>query len=70
MTDLYEAADTGDLRRVRLLLEQEADKNQIGGKWDETALSASSKGGHLAVVQYLVIIQVGLRSSGLLSEAV
>ena len=54
MTDLYDAALAGDLERVTLLVEQGVDKNQVGGMFDDTALSAAAKNNHFAVVQYLV----------------
>ena len=54
MEDLYNAALAGDLERVTLLLEHGADKNQTGGIFGETALSAAADNNHLTVVQYLV----------------
>ena len=52
MTDLYDAAEAGDLARVCVLVEQGADKNKeynLG-----TPLHIASARGHLTVVQYLV----------------
>ena len=57
MTDLYDAAEAGDLERVTLLVEQGVDKNQICGQTGhigDSALSAAARHGHLSVVQYLV----------------
>ena len=54
MTELYDAAEVGDLERVTLLVEQGVDKNQVGGDYGDTALSAAAVNNHLAVVQYLV----------------
>ena len=54
MADLYDAAEAGELEQVTLLVEQGVDKNQIGGKYGDTALSAAAKNNHFAVVQYLV----------------
>ena len=54
MTDLCDAALAGDLEHVTLLIEQGTDKNQIGGYFGDTALSAAAKNNHLSVVQYLV----------------
>ena len=54
MTDLYDAAEDGDLERVTLLVEQGVDKNQVGGEYGTTALSAAAGNNHLAVVQFLV----------------
>ena len=54
--DLYNAARNGNLARVTLLVEQGADKNQVGGDtlWMETVLSTAAHQGHLDVVRYLV----------------
>ena len=52
--ELYDAACAGDLERVTLLVEQGIDKNQIGGKFGNTALSVTAEENHFAVVQYLV----------------
>ena len=54
MANLYDAAEAGELKRVTLLVEQGVDKNQTGGKYGDTALSAAAKNNHFAVVQYLV----------------
>ena len=54
MTDLYDAAEAGDLERVRMLVEQGEDKNQVGGEYGHTALCVSSRNGYLNVVRYLV----------------
>ena len=52
--DLYNAAKDGDLERVRLLLEQGADKDQIFGVYDQTPLFAASGKCHLPIVQLLI----------------
>ena len=53
--ELYDAALVGDLERVTLLVvEQGVDKNQVGGEYGETLLSAAVGNDHFAVVQYLV----------------
>ena len=54
MTDLFDAAEAGNLERVRLLLEQGVDKNQIGGLWKETAIGIAASNGYLDIVQCLV----------------
>ena len=54
MTDLYDAARTGDLKRVTLLVGQGVDKNQVGGPYGQTALGIAAELDHLTVVQYLV----------------
>ena len=54
MTELYTAAEAGDLERVTLLVEKGDDKNQVGGFDKNTTLSAAAEHNHLAVVQYLV----------------
>ena len=54
MTELYTAAEAGDLERVTLLVEKGDDKNQVGGFVKNTTLSAAAEHNHLAVVQYLV----------------
>ena len=54
MTDLYDAAIDGDLERVMLLVEKGVNKNQAGGDWEETALSAAAGRGHLDILRYLV----------------
>ena len=54
MTELYDAAEIGDLERLALFVEQGIDKNQSGGWMGRTALSAAACDNHLAVVQYLV----------------
>ena len=43
MTDLYNAAKSGNLGRVILLVEEGVDKNQIGGEHSNTALSAAAE---------------------------
>ena len=54
MTELFAAAKIGNLKQMMLLLEQGADKNQIGGYWNETALSVVSHYGHFDIVRHLV----------------
>ena len=54
LQDLHDAAKAGNLERVILLVEQGADKNQVGGKFGDTALSAAAENNCLAVVRYLV----------------
>ena len=54
MTELYDAAKNGNLDRVKLLVEQGMDKNQVGGHWEAPALLIAASKGHLSVVQYLV----------------
>ena len=54
MSDLYDAAKSGDLERVTVLVEQGIDKNRVGGPFIETALCVAAKNNHFAVVQYLV----------------
>jgi ankyrin repeat protein len=54
MTDLYDAANDGDLERVTLLVEHGVDKNLVGGLYDQTSLSIATSNNHFAVVQYLV----------------
>ena len=44
----------GDLERVKLLVEQGVDKNQVGGEYGDTVLCAAAENDHFAVVQYLV----------------
>ena len=39
---------------MTFLVEQGVDKNQVGGQFGDTALSAAAENNHLAVVQYLV----------------
>ena len=51
MEDLYDAALAGDLEQVTLLVEQGVDKNQVGGIWGDTPLSAAVEKNHFAVVQ-------------------
>ena len=53
MTELYSAAETGNLERVMLLVGQGTDINQVGGAYKDTALSAAAFRNHLSVVQYL-----------------
>ena len=52
--DWYDAAKSGNLEQVILLVEQGVDKNQVGGKFGDTASSAAAENNCLAVVQYLV----------------
>ena len=54
MSDLYDAAEAGDLERVQVLVvEQGADKDETAGNgW--TPLYIASRNGHLAVVRCLV----------------
>ena len=55
MSDLYDAARDGDLKRVQVLVvEQGVDKEETGGLYGSTPLYAASRNGHLAVVRYLV----------------
>ena len=54
MTELYYAALAGNLGRVTLLVEQGVDKNQVGGNYGDTALSAAADNNCFAVMQYLV----------------
>ena len=54
MTDLYDAAEQGNLKRVTLLVEQGVDKNQTGGCERETALFIAAWNNYLPVVRYLV----------------
>ena len=54
MTDLYDSASIGNLKRVILLVEQGLDKNQIGRLRKETALCRAAGNNHLVVVRYLV----------------
>ena len=54
MTELYDAAKEGNLERVKLLVEQGMDKNQVGGLFRQTCLSIASQNNHLPLVQYLV----------------
>ena len=54
MTELYDAAAAGVLERVTQLVEQRANKNQIGRDDQRTALCTAAKDNHFAVVQYLV----------------
>ena len=54
MSLLWDAADTGNLEQVTLLVEQGADINQIGGGYEGTALDIAAYKGHLEVVRYLV----------------
>ena len=51
--DMHEAASRNDLERVRMLVEQGADKDKFGGI-GMTPLHWASWKGHLNVVQYLV----------------
>ena len=54
MTDLIDAVGKGDLQQVTLLVGQGADKNQVGGDFEETALSVAADNGHLDIVRFLV----------------
>ena len=54
MSNLYSAAESGNLKRVQELVEQGIDKNEDGGLYRETPLYRASSNGHLAVVRYLV----------------
>ena len=54
MPELYDAAETGNFERVKMLVEQGIDKNQVGKAWGETALAAAATNNHFVVVQYLV----------------
>ena len=51
--DLYDAAEAGDLERVRVLVEQGADIET--GKYGWTPLTIAAATGRLAVVRYLVV---------------
>ena len=53
MSDLNDAADTGDLERVQVLVEQGVDKDKVG-HLGVTPLWAASRKGHLTVVTFLV----------------
>ena len=63
MTEFYDAASTGNLERVMLLVEQGTEKNKMYnidmnryGTYDdyETALAVAAENGHLDVVRVLV----------------
>ena len=54
LQDLYDAAKDGNLERVMQLVEQGADKNQVGGKFGDSALSAATENNNLSVVRFLV----------------
>ena len=54
MTELYDAARMGDLKRVTLLVGQGVDKNQVGGPYGQSALDIATEENHLTVVEYLV----------------
>ena len=54
MSNLYDAADIGNLERVQVLVKQGADKDQTGGQFDWSPLCIASWKGHLRVVRYLV----------------
>ena len=47
MTDLYYAAEIGNLERVILLLEQGVDKNQVSGSFNDSALGTATGRGTL-----------------------
>ena len=51
--ELHQAASAGDPERVRLLVEQGADKDEVDHSGN-TPLYLASRFGHLIVVQYLV----------------
>ena len=53
MNNLHKAANAGNLERVKLLVEQGADKDK-GNSIGDTPLFRASCNGHLDVVQYLV----------------
>ena len=48
------AAKSGNVEQVILLIEQGVDKNQVGGKFRDTALSAAAENNCIAIVQYLL----------------
>ena len=54
MTELYDAAKAGDLERVILLVEQGADKNQVGKQFGRTVLIIAADNEHLDIIRYLV----------------
>ena len=54
MTELYNAASAGDFERVKLLVEQGADTNQVGGSCLNTALGVAAGEGHIDIIRYLV----------------
>ena len=54
MTDLYDAASTGNLAQVMLLVEQGTDKNQVGRLRKDTAHCRAAGNNHFGVVRYLV----------------
>ena len=54
MTDLYDAAEIGNLERVIFLLEQGGDKNQVSGSFNDSALGEAAGKGHFDIVRYLV----------------
>ena len=55
MTELYDAAEEGNLERVKLLVEQGVDKNQVDGfSGTITPLLGAAGKGHFSVVRYLV----------------
>ena len=54
MTELYDAAEKGDLEQVIQLVERGVDKNQFGGDVGETALIKAAENDHLDIVRYLV----------------
>ena len=54
MTELYDAAKKGNLKRLKKLAEQGMDKNHVGGNDEDTALSIAAANDHLDIVRYLV----------------
>ena len=52
--DIYDAVENDNLERVRLLIEQGADKDKGDSHHGQTPLRLASRRGHLTVVQYLV----------------
>ena len=54
MSNLYSATESGDLKRVQVLVEQGVARDETGGLYYETPLYRASSNGHLTVVRYLV----------------